>query len=216
MSSVQLIEAREFIPTNHNSVHAIYINGQMISGAQISAEMQYHPAQSQREAMLKAAESLIIGELLRQRAAELGLSVSADTVEASDEDFIEALIAADVDIPQASDSECAQYYHALPQRFMSSTLLELRHILLACAPDDDEGRILGKQKAEALIEALRGGENFAALARAESACPSKEVGGSLGQISRGQTVPEFERQVFTAEPGLLPRPIESQIGRAHV
>lgn len=212
MSSVQLIETQEFIPANHNSVHAIYVNGQMISGAQISAEMQYHPAETQREAMLKAAESLVIGELLRQRAAQLGLSVSEDSVEASDEDFIEALITADVDIPQARDSECAQYYQALPQRFMSPTLLELRHILLACAPDDDEERILGKQKAEVLIEALRGGENFSALARAESACPSKEVGGSLGQISRGQTVPEFERQVFNAEPGLLPRPIESRYG----
>lgn len=212
MASVQLIEAQEFIPTNHNSVHAIYVNGTVISGDKISAEMQYHPAETQREAMLKAAESLIIGELLRQRATELGLTVSADTVEASDEDFIEALIAADVSLPQASDAECAQYYHARPQRFMNSALLEVRHILLGCAPDDEEGRIFNKEKAAVLIDALRGGENFAVLAREESACPSKEVGGNLGQISKGQTVAEFERQVFAAEPGLLPRAIESRYG----
>ncbi len=36
------------------------------------------------------------------------------------------------------------------------------------------------------------------LARLHSACPSREVGGSLGQIGPGQTVPEFEErcQVF--------------------
>ena len=65
MASVQLNETQEFIPTNHNSVHAICVNGD-----KISAEMQYHPAETQREAMLKAAESRIIGELLPQRAAE--------------------------------------------------------------------------------------------------------------------------------------------------
>ena len=90
---------------------------------------------------------------------------------------------------------------------MSSALLEVRHILLGCAPDDEEGGIFNKEKSAILIDALRGGENFAVLAREESACPSKEVGGSLGQISRRQTVPEFERQVFAAEPSLLPRVI---------
>ena len=43
-------------------------------------------------------------------------------------------------------------------------------------------------------------------------CPSKEQGGSLGQLSKGSTVPEFERQVFAAEPGLITQPVESRYG----
>ena len=44
----------------------IQVNNASISEAAIMAEMQYHPANNKRSAMLKAAESLIIGELLRQ------------------------------------------------------------------------------------------------------------------------------------------------------
>jgi len=55
-------------------------------------------------------------------------------------------------------------------------------------------------------------ESFAQLALKFSACPSKETGGSLGQLSSGQTVAEFQRQVFASEEGLLPRPIESRFG----
>lgn len=204
--------AHEFIHTDQSKVPAIVVNGKEITGNQIATEMQYHPASSQREATLKAAEALIIGELLRQRAQELGLPVNEDYVATSDEDFIDALFAAEVNVPEASEEECQRYYQARPQRFMSSPLLELRHILIASAPDDIEGRIAGKEKAEMILAALATGENFSLLARTESACPSKEVGGSLGQISRGQTVPEFERQVFAAQPGLLPRAIESRYG----
>lgn len=204
--------AQEFIQTDQDKIPAVAVNGNEISAEHIAAEMQYHPADTQREAMLKAAEALIIGELLRQRAGALGLTVSDNKVVASDEDFIEALFAAEVDIPNASEEECLRYYQARPQRFMSSPLLELRHILIASAPDDIDGRMAGKEKAAAILRALTAGESFSVLARAESACPSKEVGGSLGQISRGQTLPEFERQVFTALPGLMPRPVESRYG----
>jgi peptidyl-prolyl cis-trans isomerase C len=34
----------------------------------------------------------------------------------------------------------------------------------------------------------------------------------LGQLSRGQTVPEFERQLFTAELGVMKYPVESRYG----
>jgi len=45
-----------------------------------------------------------------------------------------------------------------------------------------------------------------------SACPSKEQGGALGQISKGQTVPEFERQLFRLPVGLCQQPLESRYG----
>ena len=53
---------------------------------------------------------------------------------------------------------------------------------------------------------------FAELALQHSACPSKEQGGALGQISKGQTVPEFERQLFRLPVGLCQQPLESRYG----
>ena len=76
-----------------------------------------------------------------------------------------------------------------------------------------EERHAAKEKALALIEQLQSQpQTFGALAKEVSACPSKEVDGNLGQISKGQTTPEFERQVLSLEPGLCPTPIESRYG----
>lgn len=190
----------------------IQVNQATISEQHILAEMQYHPADSQREAMIKAAEALIISELLRQRAAQLELQVGDNNAEASDEDFIEALLAQEVQLPTADEQACQQYFRANAQRFMSSPLLELQHILVAAAPEDEAARITAKQDAEALLIKLQLGQDFAQLAQTHSACPSKQEGGDLGVISRGQTVPEFERQLLLLPVGLHHQPLESRYG----
>jgi peptidyl-prolyl cis-trans isomerase C len=49
---------------------------------------------------------------------------------------------------------------------------------------------------QTLNELLADPDRFAALAAELSNCPSGEHGGNLGQIGRGDTVPEFEKAVF--------------------
>jgi peptidyl-prolyl cis-trans isomerase C len=69
-------------------------------------------------------------------------------------------------------------------------------------------------QAEALIaEIRREPAVFAELARIHSACPSGQTGGSLGQITRGQTVPEFETFLVALESGqLCPVPVPTPYG----
>jgi len=188
----------------------IRVNQTTINEQAVMAEAQYHPASTKRSAILKAAESLIIGEVLRQRAKTLGIETSTHT--ASEEQLFDDLINHEVSIPTATTKECEQYYKQNPHRFESSPLLEVSHILLAAPVDDDKARIEAKVLSEDIIKQLQQGSHFADLARQYSACPSKQTQGSLGQISRGQTVAEFERQIFTAEPGLMPQGIESRYG----
>lgn len=190
----------------------IQVNQAVITEQTILSEMQYHPADSQREAMIAAAETLIISELLRQRANVLGLEVAGDDENTSDDDFLEALIAHEVAIPNATVKECEHYFQQNQKRFTSSPILEVQHILLAAEPSDDEGRILAKLDAEKAIIDLMSGSDFAELALKLSACPSKTEAGDLGQISRGQTVPEFERQLLLGTVGLMTKPIETRYG----
>ncbi|MDA5592055.1 peptidylprolyl isomerase [Burkholderia pseudomallei] len=50
-------------------------------------------------------------------------------------------------------------------------------------------------------------------ARALSNCPSAQVGGSLGQLLRGDSVPEFDAAVFdTTDSGVLPRLVNTRFG----
>ncbi len=193
----------------------IIVNEKQIPEAAIMAEMQYHPAAEKRAAMLKAAESLIIAELLKQRALELGLADEnqlQDHSPASQDLVLDKLLQQEVLIPTASSAECLHYYQQNPQRFVTSPLIEVRHILLPAAPENDAERAKAKQLAEAILTELQQASDFAKLAANYSVCSSKDSGGLLGQISKGQTVPEFERQVFKAQPGLMPYPVESRFG----
>lgn len=199
----------------------IEVNHQQISEADIFAEMQYHPASDKRAAMVAAAQSLIIEKLLCQRADELGLGQQVNAMQnaednqlrqAAQDQLIQQVIDLEVVVPTATSADCELYYQQNPDKFISSPLLEVRHILLACAPDDHMGRSNAQKQAEVLIEQIDNGASFADLASQFSACSTKDSGGLLGQISKGQTVPELERPLFRLIPGLLPYPLESRYG----
>ncbi len=192
----------------------IIVNGYIISPSDIDTEMQYHPAPTRRQAMIKAAESLIIGELLVQKAEEKGLSKNIDIDMINEQPaLIDSLLDQEVEVPKATEEECLRYFEANTEKFTTSPLIEANHILLAADPKDLEQRTQMRELAENLIKQLSNvPEQFATLAKQYSVCSSRDVGGSLGQLSYGQTVSEFERQVFAADTGLMATPVESRFG----
>ncbi|MGV8843322.1 MAG: peptidylprolyl isomerase [Pseudomonas sp.] len=190
------------------SVNEVFIDPQAVA-----QELQYHPAESQAEAAFFAARALVIRELLRQRVAELGLPLAVESDESEEEAATRLLIEQEVKVPFCDEETCQRYYQSNLGRFFTAPLLAVRHILLECPPEDAEARSLGRDQAEQLVEQLRqDGGRFAELAARHSFCSSKAQGGALGQISKGQCVPEFERQLFLLPAGLAERPIESRYG----
>ena len=192
----------------------ITVNGKTISAAMIDAEVQHHPAESRRQAMVKAAETLIIGELVTQKAMEKGIPLNpkSDAIEQNSQ-LIDSLLASEVCVPEATTEECERYYSANKGTFKTAPLIEASHILIASDPKDLEHRAESHALAVNLIHKLQGGEStLGELAKQFSSCPSKDVDGSLGQLSYGQTVREFERQVFAASEGLMPQPVETRYG----
>lgn len=76
--------------------------------------------------------------------------------------------------------------------------------MLAAPPRENAARVAAQNAAESLIAELTiAPERFAELARLNSACPSRDVGGNLGQIGPGQTVPEFERALISIPAGTI-------------
>lgn len=124
------------------------------------------------------------------------------------------LLEREVTTPRADTEACRRYYEANRQKFRSETLHEVRHILIAAAPHDVERRALARREAQALIATLADHpERFAELAFSHSACPSKDQGGSLGQVGKGSTVPEFEKALATLVPGAITsEPVETPYG----
>ena len=67
-------------------------------------------------------------------------------------------------------------------------------------------------KCQSLIDEIKGGADFAAVAKEHSSCPSKREGGNLGTFGRGQMVPEFDTACFDGAVGEVQGPIKTQFG----
>lgn len=204
-----------------NTQHAAFdipdinINGINLPPDQIAREVQYHQSETPEQAIYKAAQALVIQQLLVTKAQQLGFDGNAVCAEdeAIEEATIRSLLENQATTVPPTQEDCQNYFAANRDKFRSPDLLEVSHILLAASQDDPDQRHRAKQSAEAVIAELQGNlKNFAALAKQYSACPSKETGGNLGQLTAGQTVPEFERQVFSLNQGLAKHPIESRYG----
>lgn len=197
----------------------VSVNGIDIPRAAIARETQNHPASKPIEAWQAAARALVVRELLLQEARRLALVPAPLTDEAGrretdDESLVRMLVEREVQTPQADEVICRRYYDSNRQRFSSHALYEVRHILLAASPDDAAERAGTRAHAQTLLALLQADPSqFAVTAKAVSACPSREVGGNLGQIGPGQTVPEFE-QALSRLPvgGIAPAPVESRYG----
>jgi len=197
----------------------VAVNGMAIARDRIAREIQNHPSGSPIKAWNLAAQSLVIRELLLQEARRLGVSAVAlndgnSRSEPEDEASIRALIEQEVTTPVADTETCRCYYEQNRKRFRSTDLYEAAHILIAAPADDAKAYALARETAVALIAQLKDRQElFADLARAHSACPSGAQGGNLGQISIGQTTPEFERVLMMLAPGVVTgEPVATRYG----
>ncbi|OLF53449.1 peptidylprolyl isomerase [Pseudomonas chlororaphis] len=203
----------QLIASSEQEWPIVSVNQVAITPQALAQELQYHPAQNREEAVYLAAKALVIRELLQQRIAELGLELHVGAGENQEEAATRLLLEREVQVPECDEASCWRYYDNNRGRFHSAPLLAVRHILLECAPDDAAARSVARVQAEILLQRLdEAPDSFAELAHKYSACPSKAQGGSLGQISKGQTVPELERQLFGLAPGLAGQPLESRYG----
>ena len=112
-----------------------------------------------------------------------------------------------------SDAQLRQAYSGSMDNFRMPERVKVRHILLMTQGKSDAEKKQALTKAQDLLKQLRGGADFADLAKKNSQDPgSAQNGGDLGFIVRGQTVPEFEKVAFTAKPKEISDVVTTQYG----
>jgi len=182
----------------------VIVNGVELSDADLEQELAHHAdaANPQR----RAITALVLRRVMLDEARRLGLPAD------SDETAIQALLDAQAPVPEPDQAACRRHYDAHPERFVVGELVEADHILFQVTPQVDLDAL--RARAEAVLAEVRADPaSFARRARELSNCPSAAVGGSLGQLGRGDTVPEFERAVFGPPAGMiLPRLVETRHG----
>ncbi|WP_333628248.1 peptidylprolyl isomerase [Stenotrophomonas cyclobalanopsidis] len=191
----------------------LYVVETAISEADIAREMQHHRAMRPEQSRAEAARALVVRELLRLEVQRLGLHAAQGGRVSDEEVLIQQLIEDAIEDRVPSDEDCRRYFEQNPERFRSPDRVRLRHILLAAPADDVAGRLEARNEGERLVAELKEAPHlFADFALRHSRCPSSSDGGDLGWLQRGQTTPEFDRQVFRLREGLAGFPVESRWG----
>jgi peptidyl-prolyl cis-trans isomerase D len=110
-----------------------------------------------------------------------------------------------------------QYYNQHRDEFRVADEVNLRLIQVRMPPAGADGKPdpkaveAARQKAEDIGKKLKGGANFADLAKKMSDDPSKENGGDLGWIGRGR-IPDIEDQIFALNKGQTSGVLQSSLG----
>lgn len=115
---------------------------------------------------------------------------------------------------KVSEEELKAAYEKQKSNFTVEEQRRARHILISVPQDASAEAVKQAQdKAETLVKQLRGGADFAALAKAESQDPgSAAQGGELGFFGRGTMVKPFEDAVFALKPGEISAPVRTPFG----
>jgi parvulin-like peptidyl-prolyl isomerase len=102
---------------------------------------------------------------------------------------------------KVSDADIRAYYNSHKSQYGQPESRDVRHIL-----------VQSKSLADNLYTQLKGGANFAKLAKRYSKDPGSASNGGKLTVSKGQTVPQFDKVAFSLKRGQLSPPIKTQYG----
>jgi parvulin-like peptidyl-prolyl isomerase len=142
-------------------------------------------SETKYQAQLKA-QGLTEPELLRELKAQI---------------LSEKLYAKVTGNVKVSDAAVAAYYAAHKSTYSTAASRTVRHIL-----------VNNKALADQLETQLKNGASFAVLAKKYSKDPGSASKGGKLTVTKGQTVPQFDKAAFSLKTGQTSAPVHSQYG----
>jgi peptidyl-prolyl cis-trans isomerase D len=113
---------------------------------------------------------------------------------------------------QVSEDEEKVYYQQHVDSYKLEDRAHVAHILFKTVGKTDAEVAEIKKKAEDVLNKAKHGGKFADLAKQYSEDTTKDKGGDLDWIVRGQTVPEFEAAAFSLPKGAISDLVKTQYG----
>ena len=168
---------------------------------EVGANIPNMPPQQKRDYLINYLVDLVV---LSQAAEQKKLGDRPDVKHRLTFDhnrlLMEALLQ-DAGKAALSDEAEHQVYDEAVKQVKGEEEVHARHILV---PTEDE--------AKAILAQLKGGADFATLAKEKSKDPGAADGGDLGYFTKEQMVPEFAEVAFKLDKGQLSDPVKTQFG----
>ncbi len=114
------------------------------------------------------------------------------------------------DTVPVTDKEIGEYYEANTGKYKKEEKVKIRQIYFALKDSSQKAEV--EAKAEAILQRIKKGEDFAKLAGEFSEDESRQFGGDLGYVSRGSAIKEIEDEAFALKVGDVSKPFWSPKG----
>ncbi len=111
-----------------------------------------------------------------------------------------------------TDDEVHTYYTSHIDAYKLPDRAHVAHILFKTVDKTDAEAEEIRKKAEDVLKQAKSGKDFGALAKQYSDDTSKDKGGDIDWIVKGQTVPEFEAVAFSLPKGSISELVKTQYG----
>jgi peptidyl-prolyl cis-trans isomerase SurA len=106
------------------------------------------------------------------------------------------------------DAEVRAFYDKNAKQYSLPEEVKIRHLVVAVPEKASPAQAKAAQeKAVALMERIRKGENFVSLIREHSDSPTAKQDGDLGFMQRGHAIPELEEAAKNLKPGDFAGPV---------
>ena len=110
---------------------------------------------------------------------------------------------------ELSDKELRERYDREKERYRLPERARLREIVIL-KPDSMLALETARQHAQSIADQARNNADFSLLAQTASQAPNKDKGGDLGEVARGELLPELDKAVFNSQSGTVLGPIDAK------
>jgi peptidyl-prolyl cis-trans isomerase C len=179
----------------------------------LGPELQQLPPEHRREQII----SYVADVMLAAQAAEARKLQETDDFRKRDAFFrrklLMGLMLQDHARSLVTDEALRKIYEEQIKPMGAAEEVRARHILFRADPKDEKAQAEAQARAQAVMERIKKGEDFAALATELSEDPSgKGNGGDLDYFTKDQMVPEFANIAFQMHPGQVSNPVRTPFG----
>jgi len=111
-----------------------------------------------------------------------------------------------------TNEDVERYYSLNQKKYVSDEKVRLRHIMFAIPEGDKTAERAAAQKAADIRRRLAAGEDFGALAQANSEGAGAAEGGDIGWITKGSLLKEIDQVAFKLNTGEISQPVRTSAG----
>ena len=194
----------------------IVLEGMVVTPDEIEAEFRRRNEKVKLDYILFNTENLKKQVKLAPEDVEKYFNANKASYRMPEKRSFEVLVANEEKIGASinlGDDEVRKLYAASLDRYRTGERVMARHILLMTQNKSADDAKKLEAKAADLLKQVKGGADFAELAKKNSDDPgSAPKGGDLGWVTKGQMVPNFEATAFSLKKGEISNVIKTEYG----